>query len=162
LTKAACERIALHRGAIVVRSFNLVGPGQAPGFALPSFAEQLRAMRRGERPLRLLVGNLAARRDFLHIEDGAAAYELLAERGVCGETYNLASGKALSISDVLSLLLEVSGLEVAIEVDAQRMRPADLPLLVGDPTRLRRLGWEPRHTLRDAMAALWRETMAAP
>src|SRR5215213_4772025 len=85
LTKAAAERISLMRGAVVARAFNLVGAGQAPGFVLPSFARQL------TEPV-LKVGNLTARRDFIHVDDGADAFRILIESGQPGHTYNIASG----------------------------------------------------------------------
>jgi GDP-4-dehydro-6-deoxy-D-mannose reductase len=78
LTKAAAERLALLSGAVVARAFNLVGPGQSSRFALPTFAEQLAAIKRGEREPVLRVGNLSARRDFVHVDDGVEAFRLLA------------------------------------------------------------------------------------
>ena len=95
LTKAAAERLALGHGAVVTRSFNMIGAGQARNFALPSFAAQLAAIARGEREPVLKVGNLSARRDFVPVEDGVAAYRLLAERGSPGGIYNVASGRAV-------------------------------------------------------------------
>jgi GDP-4-dehydro-6-deoxy-D-mannose reductase len=159
LTKAAAERLALAAGAVVVRSFNLVGPGQAAGFALPSFARQLAALR-GVPGAAIRVGNLAARRDFLHVDDGAAAYRLLAERGVRGETYNLARGEAHSIEEMLARLQAVAGTQAPVEKDPERMRPADMPLLVGDPGRLAALGWAPSRSLDEALAEVWREALA--
>jgi GDP-4-dehydro-6-deoxy-D-mannose reductase len=155
LTKAAAERLAFAHGAVVARSFNLIGPGQAPTFALPAFAQQLAAIRRGEQEPVLKVGNLSARRDFLHVDDGAEAYRLLAERGEAGGLYNLASGSAWSVGEALAKLKEVSGVEARVEEDPERMRPVDLPLLLGDNRRLRALGWEPRRTLEDALRDLW-------
>jgi GDP-4-dehydro-6-deoxy-D-mannose reductase len=155
LTKAAAERLAFARGAVVARSFNLVGPGQAASFALPAFAAQLAAIARGEQEPVLRVGNLSARRDFVHVDDGAAAYRALAESGRPGEVYNLASGEAPSIGEALERLMAISGVEARIETDPERMRPVDLPLLLGDNRRLRALGWEPRRTLDDALADLW-------
>jgi GDP-4-dehydro-6-deoxy-D-mannose reductase len=156
MTKACAERLALARGAVVARLFNLVGPGQAPGFALPGFARQLAAIARGEREPRLAVGNLAPRRDFVHVDDGARAFALLAERGEAGRAYNVASGTALSIGEVLERLQAVAGVEARLEVDPARVRRSDLPLLAGDPARLRALGWEPRRTVDEALAELWR------
>jgi GDP-4-dehydro-6-deoxy-D-mannose reductase len=157
LTKAAAERLALGAGAIVTRSFNMIGAHQAATFALPAFARQLAAISRGEVPPVLRVGNLGARRDFLHVDDGAAAYLLLAQSGQPGMIYNLASGVAHSLSDALQVLLEVTGLDVRIEPDPERMRPLDLPLLLGDAHRLRTLGWQPERSLRQALVDLWEE-----
>jgi GDP-4-dehydro-6-deoxy-D-mannose reductase len=158
LTKAAAERLAVARGAVVARAFNLVGPGQAPGFALPSFARQLAAIRSGGAEPVLRVGNLSARRDFVHVDDGAAAFRLLAEKGEPGGIYNIASGHALSISRALERLMAVSGVAARVEEDPERMRPVDLPLLLGDAGRLRALGWQPARSVDDALAALWAET----
>lgn len=156
LTKAAAERIALQRGAVVARSFNLVGPGQAATFALPSFASQLVGIANGDEPV-LRVGNLSARRDFVHVDDGAAAFRILAERGHPGHVYNIASGRAVPISEALERLMAVSGVRAEVREDPERMRPVDLPLLLGDAHRLRRLGWEPRRTLDDGLLDLWRD-----
>lgn len=161
LTKAAAERLALSKGAVVARSFNMVGPGQARNFALPAFAEQLAAIDRGETEPLLRVGNLGARRDFVHVDDGAAAYRLLAERGEPGTVYNIASGRTASISEALEGLMRVAGLQVRVEVDPERLRPLDIPLLCGDPSRLLGLGWKPGLTLEDALADLWEETRGA-
>jgi GDP-4-dehydro-6-deoxy-D-mannose reductase len=155
MTKAAAERLAFARGAVVARSFNLVGPWQAPTFALPAFAAQLAAIARGEQEPVLRVGNLSARRDFVHVDDGAAAYRLLAEKGRPAEVYNIASGEAPSIGEALERLMAISGVHAKIEQDPERMRPVDLPLLLGDNRRLRALGWKPKRTLDDALADLW-------
>jgi GDP-4-dehydro-6-deoxy-D-mannose reductase len=161
LTKAAAERLALKEGAIVVRSFNLVGPGQNPKFALPAFARQLAAICRREQEPVLRVGNLSARRDFVHVDDGAEAYRLLAERGEPGGVYNLASGQAVAIADALARLMAVSGVSAEIRTDPTRVRPIDLPLLCGDSGRLRALGWAPRKGLDAALADLWAEVSGA-
>lgn len=164
LTKAAAERLVLAGlapGALIARSFNLVGPGQSPIFALPTFAAQLAAVARGEQEPVLSVGNLEARRDFLHVADGAAAYLLLAERGEPGGVYNIATGEAVSIAEALARLRGVAGVDVEVKVDPDRFRPIDLPLLAGDATRLRSLGWAPEHTLTDALRDLWQATLAA-
>ncbi|MEM7052717.1 MAG: GDP-mannose 4,6-dehydratase [Acidobacteriota bacterium] len=155
LTKAAAERMALGRGAIAVRSFNLIGAGQSPEFALPSFALQLAAIERGDQEPVLAVGNLAARRDFLAVADGVAALLLLAERGAPGEVYNVASGRARSIEETLLQLREISGLEVRLEIDPARMRPVDIPLLQADCSKLRALGWSPEMTFDDALREIW-------
>ncbi len=160
LTKAAAERLALQRGAVVARAFNLVGPGQAATFAMPSFAAQLHGIAKGEIEPVLRVGNLSARRDFVHVDDGAAAFRILAERGHPGHVYNIAGGRAFSIAEALERLRAVSGVSAEVREDPERIRPVDLPLLLGDSNRLRRLGWEPRRSLDDALLDLWNDLQA--
>jgi GDP-4-dehydro-6-deoxy-D-mannose reductase len=155
LTKAAAERLVLAQGGVVVRSFNAVGPGQAPTFALPAFAAQLAAIARGRQEPVLRVGNLKARRDFVHVGDVAEAYRLLALRGSAPAVYNLATGKATSIAEALEILIRASGQKVRVETDPQRLRPIDVPLLCGDASRLRSLGWSPRKSLEEALMELW-------
>ncbi|MEO8197818.1 MAG: GDP-mannose 4,6-dehydratase [Thermoanaerobaculia bacterium] len=159
LTKASAERLALAAGATVVRSFNLIGAGQAPSFALPSFAAQLAAIERGAPPV-LSVGNLSARRDFLHIEDAVAALVLLAENPQPGTVLNLASGVDHSIAELLERLIVLSGLEVRCAEDPEKLRPVDVPRLCGDASRLRALRWEPEHGVEAALAELFSEARA--
>lgn len=161
LTKAAAERVALATGARVVRSFNLVGPGQSAQFALPSFARQLAAIAAKRSEPILAVGNLDARRDFLHVDDGVEGYERVLLSGLDGEVYNLGSGRARSIREMLDLLVEVSGIKVSTRVDADRWRPVDLPLLEANASRLRALGWEPHRGVREALEELWAEASAS-
>jgi GDP-4-dehydro-6-deoxy-D-mannose reductase len=157
MSKAAAERLALEHGATVVRMFNLAGPGQAPGFALPGFAAQLAAIAAGDGEAVIRVGNLEARRDFTHVDDAAAGIDLVSRSGEPGEVYNLGSGEALSIREALDLLVDVSGISAHVEMDPERMRPIDLPLLQADAGKLRALGWEPRRGVRQALVDLWRE-----
>ena len=159
-TKAAAETLGLREGAIVARSFNLAGPGQSTRFSLPGFAEQLAAIHRGARPPVLSVGNLAARRDFLHVDDGAAAYRVLIDRGKPGAVYNLGSGLASTIQEALERLIAVAGVEVELEVDPERYRPVDAKLLQADTSRLRALGWAPRRTLDDIVRDLWESALS--
>ena len=163
MTKACTEVIALDRGAIVVRSFNSIGVGQARHFALPSFASQLAAIERGERDPKLRVGDLSPRRDFLHVGDAAAAYRTLMERGERGRIYNLASGRALSIEQALDRLRSISGVDADVVVDPARVRPVDIPLLQGDNRRLQALGWEPQaEGVERALRELWQEIRQNP
>ncbi len=158
MTKACAEVAARERGAIVVRAFNVVGVGQSKYFAIPSFAAQLAAIGRRERPPVLHVGDLSPRRDFLHVADAVSGYLTLIEHGERGKTYNLASGEAWSIREVLDRLRAVSGVEATVEIDEARLRPVDVPLLRGDNRRLRELDWAPRHDLDRALGDIWRAT----
>ncbi len=159
MTKACAEELAREHGAVVARAFNIVGGGQSGHFALPSFAAQLAAIKRRECPAVLCVGDLSPRRDFLHVADAAAAYRTLIEHGESGHAYNLASGELASIGEMLDRLRAISGVEADVERDETRLRPVDIPLLQGDSRRLRALGWQPRHSLDQALADIWRSAM---
>lgn len=156
LTKAAAERLVLARGGVIARSFNLIGPGQSEQFAIPGFARQLAQIEAGQVPPIMRVGDLSPRRDFVDVRDGAVAYRLLAERGEAHGCYNVASGHALAIADVVERLVEISGVEVTIEQDPARLRQNDTTLFVGDAARLRGLGWQPRVDLDTSLSELWR------
>lgn len=157
MTKACVERLTLDGGAIAARSFNLIGPGQSVQFALPSFASQLAEIEAGRREPVLRVGNLTSRRDFLHVDDGADAYLVLVERGEPGSAYNIARGEAIELEAALSRLIEISGVTTEVVEDPDRMRPADVPVLCGDGSRLRALGWSPRRSFDQALEAIWEE-----
>lgn len=159
-SKAAMEMLAIERGATVTRSFNIIGPGQASTFALPAFARQLAANEVQGRSGELRVGNLAARRDFVHIDDAVEAMALILRSGQSGQTYNLGSGQAHSIEEVLHKMIEISGLSPLVVVDPDRFRPVDLPLLQADNTRLRQLGWLPGRGLDIALQDLWTSTVS--
>ncbi|HEX4337950.1 MAG TPA: GDP-mannose 4,6-dehydratase [Polyangiaceae bacterium] len=156
-SKAAAEMVALqfHRSygtdVVCVRSFSHIGRGQAPDFAIPSFAAQLAAIRRGEAPPVLRTGDLTPVRDFLHVADVVDAYELLLRKGRAGSVYNVASGEGHSIRSLLDEMLDVSRVQAKVEVDPSRLRPVEIPVLLGDPARLKALGWTRRRTVRDAL-----------
>ncbi len=153
-SKVAAERLVLDGGGVVVRCFNVIGPGQAEDFAFPAFARQLAEIAAGERDPVMRVGNLEGWRDFIHLDDAAEGYAVLLERGVTGEIYNLATGRAHTVGQLLDRLIRLSGLEVRVERDPARYRPTDARRLVGDGARLRALGWEPRRDLDDALSTL--------
>ena len=158
---------ALSREMAVVRTrtFPHTGPGRGAAFAESSFARQIAEVEAGRRRPVLEVGNLDAIRDFTDVRDVVRAYWMLLERGNPGEVYNVCSGRGRSIGDVLRALLEISGVHVDLKVDRERLRPSDLPALVGDPTRLREAtGWEPRVPLEQTFRDLldhWRERVGA-
>ncbi len=129
---------------VVARAFSHTGPGQDDRFVFPSFAAQIAAAERGEQAPELWVGNLSAERDFLDVRDVVAAYRALGAGGRPGEVYNICSGRALTIGAGLEILLGAARLPLAVRQDPDRLRPVDIPRLVGDPAKLRReTGWEP-------------------
>ena len=136
---------------VSARSFNHLGPGQGARFVVPSFAKQLRDIKAKRVPPKLVVGDLAPIRDFSHVSDVVSAYRLLLERGTAGEAYNIASGTGRSIRSILDELLTLAAVDVVPEVDPTRFRPAELPRLVGDPSKIRVLGWASKKTVSDAL-----------
>jgi GDP-4-dehydro-6-deoxy-D-mannose reductase len=154
--ESACLQFARSYGLHVVcaRPFNHIGAGQAPTFAIPSFARQLVEARQAGRSAKLLVGNLEPVRDFSHVLDVVAAYRVLLLHGRSGETYNVCSGQGRSVRSMLDELVELVGVPVDIQVDPAKLRPVDIPVLIGDATKLIALGWAPRLTVRDALTDL--------
>lgn len=153
-SKAAAELLLLaeHRAfgldVVVARTFNTIGPGQSERFVVANFALQLARIAAGAPP-QLAVGNLDARRDFLDVRDVVRAFVALAESGRSGEIYNVCSGTARPIRDVLRELIIIAHVPVEVRDDPQRMRPSDVPLFVGSAAKLRAAtGWEPRIAFR--------------
>lgn len=159
LTKAVGERLVLTAGGVVVRAFNLAGPGQETTFSLPSFAAQL-AAHDDDNAVGIKVGNLEAERDFVHVADGAEAFVAVLQRAQPGEIYNLGCGRAVSIRAALDRLIAISGLDVSIEVETSRQRPVDVPLLLADSSKLESLGWRPTRGLEQALVELWTASRA--
>ena len=144
---------------VLARSFAHTGPGQDERFVFPSFARLLAAIgRRGGRG-RLRVGNLAPVRDYLDVRDVAAAYAVLLERGEGGSVVNVCSGEGFALREYLDELVELAGVEVVVEVDPQLVRAVEIRRLVGDPGRLRDLGWSAERTKAEMLRDLldyWR------
>jgi GDP-4-dehydro-6-deoxy-D-mannose reductase len=157
---------ALSAGFPVVRTrtFHHTGPRRGESFAESSFARQLAEIEAGRRAPVIEVGNLDAVRDFTDVRDVVRAYWGLLERGRPGEVYNVCSGAGVRLRDLLDMLIEVSGLRVEVRVDPARLRPSDVPELIGDPGRIRaHLGWAPRIPLEQSLSDLlqyWRERVA--
>ena len=141
---------------IIVRPFNHIGPGQHESFFFPALARRIvQAIDAGASAIP--VGNLAARRDFTDVRDAVRSYRLLIERGLAGEVYNVCSGKDISLAEAARLMLAVAGASLDLEADETLMRPVDLPVLRGDPGKLRAAtGWEPAIPLATSLEDLYR------
>src|SRR6266568_928210 len=127
-----------------MRPFNHFGPRQPATFVMANFARQIGLIEAGKAEPVLLVGNLRARRDFLPVEDVVDAYLAIAEHGHPGEAYNVGSGQARSIGEILNLLLAFAKISIQVREDPGRLRPVDVPLLVADTSRLRtHTDWKP-------------------
>jgi len=143
------------------RGFNHEGPRRGPVFVCSDFAKQIADIERGRREPVIRVGNLEARRDFTDVRDVARGYWLSLEKGEPGEVYNICSGRAWVIRDMLDQLLSLSKVKVKVEPESSRMRPSDVPVLLGDASKFRKAtGWEPEipfeQTLRDLLD-FWRQ-----
>jgi len=166
LSKATQDLIALQYSrshdvrTFRTRSFNHTGPGQTITFALPSFACQIAQAEAGLREPVIEVGNLDVVRDFSDVRDVVRAYRLILETGNAGEAYNVCSGKAASMEALLGLLLSFSRVKIAVKKVQSRIRPADIPYLVGDNSKLvAQTGWKPRWKIEQTLSELldfWR------
>ena len=163
LSKLAQEMVARHAGAttsvavIVCRPFNHLGPRQSADYFAPNFARQIAAIARGQAAPILKVGNLTARRDLSDVRDVVRAYVGLMAAGTPGEIYNVCSGRAVAIRDVLDGLIALSGVRVDVQVAPELLRPVDQPLLLGTRDKIgAATGWAPtiplETTLRELLA----------
>jgi GDP-4-dehydro-6-deoxy-D-mannose reductase len=143
-------------GIITARSFNHSGPGQQTHFVLSSIAKQFAEIEAGLRPATLTCGNIELERDFADVRDVVRAYYALVEKGRTDEVYNVCSGSAVRLRDIIQKFEAIGGIKVAIETDPTRIRHGEVPRVLGDYTKIRReTGWRPQvsldETLRDLL-----------
>lgn len=158
ISKAAQERFAkVYRERFgmkiyCVRPFNHTGPGQSDSFVLPSFCKQVAEIEKSGKPGVIKVGNLSAKRDFSHVKDIVRAYRIILESDDCETVYNVGSGMAHSLSDMLEYILKFSRQEITVEIDPKRFRPVDTPVICCDNTLIReKLRWKPQLSVFDAL-----------
>jgi GDP-4-dehydro-6-deoxy-D-mannose reductase len=159
-SKLAAEAVAQQAflghglGVVRVRPFNHLGPGQAEGFVAPALAARIARAERDDLD-RIPVGSLTARRDLTDVRDIVRAYRLLIAEGAPGEVYNVCSGRDLAIQELADQLVGMARRPIELEPDPALLRPVDLPVLRGDPTRLREAtGWEPQIPIEQTLADL--------
>jgi GDP-4-dehydro-6-deoxy-D-mannose reductase len=136
---------------VIARPFNHLGPGQSSSFVVPALVTRLLdARERGEREI--AVGDLSTRRDFSDVRDVVRAYRLLAEFGLSGEVYNIASGHDVALSDIATQLVSQLAPGVALVVDASLLRPVDIPVSRGSYDKLHEAtGWSPQISLHQTL-----------
>ena len=128
----------------LLRLFNSIGPEQTESFVVSSFAKQLALIKLDKQDSDIYVGNLDASRDFVDVRDTVEALYLVSQYEEYGEYYNICSGQAYRIQDILDVLIDISGLKVNIIQDPERMRPSDIPIFMGDYTKINeKYGWQP-------------------
>lgn len=146
---------------IMVRAFNHIGPKQAPIFVVSDFCKQVVEIEKGLREPVMMVGNLKAMRDFTDVRDVVRAYALLVQYGKAGETYNVGSGKAVEIQEILNLIISKSNVQVEVHIDPNKIRPVDVPIIEADTSKLEMAtGWQRKipldQTIQETMD-YWRE-----
>jgi len=143
------------------RGFNHTGPRRGDVFICSNFAKQIALIEKKRQEPVIFVGNLEAQRDFTDVRDMVRAYWLSLEKGEKGEVYNIGTGKAYRIKEILDMLLSLAGDDVEVKVDPDRLRPSDVPILLSDSTKFRKItGWEPNIPFTQSLSDLldfWRE-----
>lgn len=148
---------AYHMDVLMVRAFNHVGPGQSPQFVVSDFCKQAAEIAKKQRqdpnePGVMQVGNLMVGRDFTDVRDVVRAYAMLSETGKAGETYNVGSGKTVLIDTLLREIIRQSGARIQVKIDPKKLRPADVPVIRADITKLRRdTAWYPQIPLEQTI-----------
>ena len=146
---------------VQVRAFNHIGPGQASLFVVSDFCKQVAEIEKGLREPVLRVGNLNAKRDFTDVRDVVKAYYLLAQKGKNGETYNVGSGHAVLIRDILTEIISKSTCTISVEIDQNKVRPVDVPIIEANIRKIyEQTQWKPEisisNTIEDTLS-FWRE-----
>jgi len=169
-SKAMAELLAVQYrkvaegGVITARSFNHAGPRQTPDYVLSSIAKQFAEMEAGMREPTLIVGNTHVRRDFTDVRDVVEAYFELLIKGTPGDIYNVCSGRAQSIRELIDELVSISGLKIRIESQEARRRAGEVEVVCGSPEKIRStIDWRPKIPLRQTLKDLldyWREKIA--
>ncbi|TNF75366.1 MAG: SDR family oxidoreductase [Acidobacteria bacterium] len=146
------------------RGFNHTGPRRGDVFVTSNFAKQIASIEAGLQEAVIRVGNLESVRDFTDVRDTVRAYWLAVEKGRPGEVYNIASGREITIRQLLDNLVELSSTRVEVEVDPERLRPSDVEVLIGDASKFHAdTGWEPAIPLKQTLEDLldfWRERVS--
>lgn len=144
ITKIAQENFAeLYRKKygmriVCTRSFNHTGIGQTPTFALPSFCKQVAEIDKSGKSGKIYVGNLTAVRDFSDVEDVVHVYRMLLENDNVWAVYNVGSGIAYSMQELLQTIIGFAKVPIEIVQDVAKMRPVDIPYLCADNSRIRK------------------------
>lgn len=146
---------------VVTRAFNHTGPRRGEVFVTSTFAKQIAEIEVCRQAPQIKVGNLGSFRDFTDVRDTVEGYWLAVLKGVAGEVYNICSGRPVMIGNLLTMLLEMTQIRIEVVKDQSRMRPSDVPLLIGDCSKFKELtSWEPKipfsKTLEDLLN-YWRE-----
>lgn len=137
---------------VILRPLNHIGPRQIGNFAIPSFVKQIIDIEKGLKEPIITVGNLEAQRDFLDVRDVCEAYYLAITKGVPGEMYNLGSGRAYKMNEILRILISYSNVDIKTEIDKSLLRPSDMPILLADYSKFHKAtGWKPKYKIENTL-----------
>jgi len=136
---------------IMVRAFNHIGPMQSKNFVVSDFASKVAEIEKGAEPI-IRVGNLQAYRDFTDVRDIVKGYAMLMENGTIGELYNIGSGNAYKIQDILDILLSLSNTKITVEIDPDKLRPSDVPIVQCDNSKIKsHINWVPQYDIKNTL-----------
>lgn len=148
---------------VMTRSFNHIGAGQSPLFVVSDFCKQVAEIEKGIKEPVIKVGNLSSQRDFTDVRDIVQAYILLAKYGRKGNIYNVGSGKARSIQEILDIILSFTNEKINIQVDKSKYRPIDIPVIQADITKLQNhTNWQINYNINDTILDVlnyWRKVL---
>lgn len=157
-SKIYCEQYGMK--IFHVRAFNHTGVGQSDSFVLPSFCKQVAEIEKSGKPGFIKVGNLSAKRDFSHVKDIVRAYRTVIESDDCKTIYNIGSGLAHGLDDILNYILKFSKQNISVEIDPERFRPFDTPIICCDNRLIReKLGCKPELSVFDALREMVEDYM---
>lgn len=151
---------AYNMDIIMVRAFNHIGLRQSEQFVVSDFCKQVAEIEKGLKEPVMFVGNLSVKRDFTDVRDIVKAYCTIVKKGKTGETYNIGSGKSISIQEILNYILTLSKTNIQVKTDENKLRPSDIPVAEADIQKIRSIGWKPEINLNQSLKDIleyWRE-----
>jgi GDP-4-dehydro-6-deoxy-D-mannose reductase len=141
------------------RIFNTTGPRKTNDVC-SDFTSTIVSIEKGKAK-QMNVGNLEPKRDITDVEDVVNALWLLCEKGEMGEVYNVCSSKAYRIKDILNMAIELTKAKIEVQIDPNKLRPTDEPIIMGDNTKIREAcGWIPKMSMEETLSRMldyWRE-----
>jgi GDP-4-dehydro-6-deoxy-D-mannose reductase len=167
--KLAAEAIArtffrdFHLNVTIARPFHYLGAGQSPRSFWVDLVQRLASFDGKTQGGGLHLPDLACRRDVLHVQDVLTAYERLLQDGRPNEAYNICSGTVLTCREIAALMAQELGLTIDLEQQHDADGTSPLPVLWGSHAKLKtELGWQPTHSVQDAVRELVQSFRKAP
>ncbi|UFH33331.1 GDP-mannose 4,6-dehydratase [Chryseobacterium sp. C-71] len=140
-----------HLDIVLTRSFNHIGPGQKDLFVVPSFVKRILEIKKYNLTSVLKTGDLSIIRDFTDVRDVVRAYHLILTKGVSGEIYNVCSGNGISLEEIIKKISSNVDIDITTERDESLIRPNDNEIIIGNNSKLKKLGWAPLFNLDESI-----------